>query len=140
MTIGERIKILRKSRGMTQIELGHMIGYSSTVISKMENEVRTVYWDDVVVIADVFGVETGYLIKKDTTEGTLFDSIDKDKTDSDMLKIMSIMENEVMSLKEELRAEIKSANRKLDNLISREDIRKRDKGVVSTIKEFFVGE
>lgn len=140
MTIGERIKILRKSRGMTQIELGDMIGYSSTVISKMENEVRTVYWDDVAVIADVFGVETGYLIKKDTTEGTLFDSIDKDKTDSDMLKIMSIMENEVMSLKEELRAEIKSANRKLDNLISREDIRKRDKGVVSTIKEFFVGE
>ena len=40
MTIGERVKAIRKSKHMTQKELGDILGISSVNISQIENNVR----------------------------------------------------------------------------------------------------
>lgn len=59
---GEILKNLRKSRNLTQKELGAKIGLSKAVVSKYENGLGYPTYDVLIRIAQYFGVTTDYLL------------------------------------------------------------------------------
>ena len=59
---GENLKTLRKSRNITQKELGAIIGLSKAVVSKYENGLGYPTFDVLIRIAQYFGVTTDYLL------------------------------------------------------------------------------
>ena len=59
---GENLKRLRKSRHLTQKELGSKIGLSKAVVSKYENSMGYPSFDVLIRIAQYFGVTTDYLL------------------------------------------------------------------------------
>jgi len=59
---GENFKKLRKSRNITQKELGTKIGLSKAVVSKYENGMGYPTYDVLIRIAQYFGVTTDYLL------------------------------------------------------------------------------
>lgn len=59
---GENLKKLRKSRNLTQKELGAMIGLSKAVVSKYETSMGYPTFDVLIRIAQYFGVTTDYLL------------------------------------------------------------------------------
>lgn len=59
---GEKLKQLRKSRGLTQKELGAKVGLSKAVVSKYENDLGYPSLDVIVKIASFFNVTTDYLL------------------------------------------------------------------------------
>ena len=61
-TIGERIKISRKSRGYSQDELGRLIGVQGTAIGNYERGEREPDRDTIEALADVFNTTMGWLM------------------------------------------------------------------------------
>ena len=64
--LGDRIREIRQSRGMSQVELGKRIGVSKQSISNWENENIQPSIDMLIRIAKVFSVTTDYLLSLDT--------------------------------------------------------------------------
>lgn len=60
------LKKLRKSRNLTQKELGEHIGLSKAVVSKYENGMGYPKFDILIQIAQYFGVSTDYLLGVET--------------------------------------------------------------------------
>lgn len=58
----ERLRELRRSRGLTQKELGAKIGLSKAVVSKYETGIGCPSFDVLIRIAQYFGVSTDYLL------------------------------------------------------------------------------
>lgn len=62
-TFSERVKMLRTSRNLSQIELAKAVGFSySSAIGDIERGRRTTPIDKIVAIADYFEVSVDYLI------------------------------------------------------------------------------
>lgn len=59
---GERLKRLRKERGLTQAELGSRVGLSKAVVSKYENAIGYPSYDVLIQLAAFFRVSTDYLL------------------------------------------------------------------------------
>ena len=59
---GANLRQLRKSRNLTQAELGLHVGLSKAVVSKYENSMGYPTFDMLIKIADYFGVTTDYLL------------------------------------------------------------------------------
>lgn len=63
MDTGERIKALRKARGMTQEELGNVIGVQKAAIQKYEKgTVRNIKRDSLIKLAQFFNTTPEYLL------------------------------------------------------------------------------
>lgn len=63
MTIGDKIKLLRKSKGMTQSELGEHLGVKKNAVSKWEcGRVEDIPAGKIKMMAEIFEVPTSYLI------------------------------------------------------------------------------
>lgn len=62
MTIGERIKVARKERRMTQKQLGAVSGTSETTVKQYERGVRQPRLDQLQRIADALDVPVGELL------------------------------------------------------------------------------
>lgn len=63
MTMGDRIRILRKQHRMTQAELGSKIGVGKTAIVKYEKgEVENIPRSSIQKMATLFGVSPSYLM------------------------------------------------------------------------------
>lgn len=63
MNIGERIKELRKQNGMTQTELGNVIGVQQSAIRKYEHgEITNIPSDKIEMIAKIFNVSPAYIM------------------------------------------------------------------------------
>lgn len=58
----ERLKYLRKMKGITQVELSKYLGYGYTAISNYENTVHQPDYDTLMKIAEYFGVSVDFLI------------------------------------------------------------------------------
>lgn len=63
MTVGEKIKTLRKAMGFTQTEFGKKLGVQKNAVSKWEcGQVEDVPRSKLNTMASIFGVTTSYLI------------------------------------------------------------------------------
>ena len=63
MTIGEKIKMKRKSLGLTQTELGAKLGVQKNAVSKWEcGRVDDIPSSKIKVMAQLFKVQPSYLI------------------------------------------------------------------------------
>ena len=62
MTFGERIKALRKERGMTQEELAERLSVTRQTVSKWEQGTTQPDLDRVLELGRLFGVSTDYLL------------------------------------------------------------------------------
>ena len=69
--IGERIKELRKSKKMSQSELGKFIGVSQTTVTAWENGRAEPSSSYVAKLATFFNVSTDYLLGRDPREDDL---------------------------------------------------------------------
>lgn len=69
--IGERIKELRKSKKMSQSELGKFIGVSQTTVTAWENGRAEPSSSYVAKLATFFNVSTDYLLGRDSKEDDL---------------------------------------------------------------------
>lgn len=77
---GENIKKLRKKQGLSQAELSKKIGIHTKTISKAERGVNGLSVDNLIIIAEFFGVTLDYLVKGKT-----------DNTCTDMTSIVDKM-------------------------------------------------
>lgn len=69
VSMGERIKYLRESHGMTQEELGEKIGVQKSAIRKYEKgSVENIKRSSIKIMADLFGVPPSYLMAWDEDE------------------------------------------------------------------------
>lgn len=71
--IGEKIKELRTSRGLTQSDLANIIGVTPSAISSYEISDRQPSYDILIKISTFFNVSTDYLLgitKKDIIDIT----------------------------------------------------------------------
>lgn len=59
---GERIRSLRKEKGITQSELGEQLGIVKSTVSVYETEVYEPNIETLIKMADYFGVTTDYLL------------------------------------------------------------------------------
>lgn len=60
--IGERIKLLRRQRDISQMELARHLGVSKSVVSSYENAVHFPPYDILLKMAWLFGVSTDYIL------------------------------------------------------------------------------
>ena len=65
MTIGEKISILRHDCGMSQDELAEKLDVSRQSVSKWESGKAIPDSNKVLAIAELFGVSTDYLLRKE---------------------------------------------------------------------------
>lgn len=71
MVLSEKILKLRKSKGMSQDELGEQLGVSRQSVSKWESGQATPELDKIMKIARVFDITTDYLLKPNETDELL---------------------------------------------------------------------
>jgi transcriptional regulator with XRE-family HTH domain len=67
ITIGERIKNLREKRDWSQRELAKRTKLHTSVLNRIENNLRPVKDEELVIFSDIFGVSSDYLLGNDST-------------------------------------------------------------------------
>ena len=68
MNMGSKIKMLRKSLGMTQTELGERVGVKKNAVSKWEcGRVEGIPASTLKTLASLFNVPVSYLVDDDST-------------------------------------------------------------------------
>lgn len=78
MNIGERIKSLRRQNGMTQTELGNIIGVQQSAIRKYEHgEITNIPSDKIEMIAKTFNVSPAYIMGWEETQPATPDDLER---------------------------------------------------------------
>lgn len=62
MTVGDRLKALRKEAGYTRVELANKLNMPQTTLRNYENDVREPGHDFLIMIAKEFNTTTDYLL------------------------------------------------------------------------------
>lgn len=62
VNFGERLRTLRKSRGLTQAQLSELLGGSKMMISSYESGTRFPPYPTLVKLANIYSVTTDYLL------------------------------------------------------------------------------
>lgn len=65
-----RIKQLREAAGMKQIELAEKVGVKSSSVFKWENDIGFPSAENLMVLADIFGVSTDYILGREKPQNT----------------------------------------------------------------------
>lgn len=68
MTFGEKLQALRQSAGMSQDALAERLDVSRQAVSRWERDETMPETDKAVVLADIFGVTTDYLLRPQAAE------------------------------------------------------------------------
>ena len=66
MTFGQKLQTLRQRAGMSQDVLAERMGVSRQAVSRWERDETMPDPDKIVVLADLFGVTTDYLLRQAT--------------------------------------------------------------------------
>ena len=61
-TFGQKLKLLRKNRGLTERQLGECLNFSNQSVSFWENGEREPKLDTLIAIAKFFDVSVDYLL------------------------------------------------------------------------------
>lgn|SRR5690554_1690762 len=71
--LGNILKKLRKEKGITQEELGKILGVTTSMVGMYETNARKPSYEVLLKMADYFGVSTDYLLGKssDQKEGEM---------------------------------------------------------------------
>ncbi len=77
MLNGSRLREVRKAKGLTQTELGELIGVGKSAICCYEKETRNPTLEAVIEMINVFGVSADYLLGVDF----LIKTVNKDSTE-----------------------------------------------------------
>ena len=67
MTVGDRIKELRRDNGLTQKELANAMGVTASMIGQYETGIRTPKYETLERIAKALSVSVPMLMGEDTT-------------------------------------------------------------------------
>lgn len=62
--MGHHLKELRESLHLTQIAVGHQIGLSQQVISRIERDIGTITKEQIILLADFYNVSTDYILER----------------------------------------------------------------------------
>ena len=109
MTFGEKLKLLRYEKGLTQDDMGYLLNVTKSCISCYENGSRQPSLDILVQVATYFRVSIDFLIGMDSCDSQKkINFTKKDKQFLDLLKnnptiykkIMDNPKNSVLKLKE----------------------------------------
>lgn len=76
-TIGEKIKELRKEKGVTQEELAKNIDVSTSMVGMYETDARKPSYEVLIKIATYFEVSTDYLLNVEEKLNIAIDSLNK---------------------------------------------------------------
>ena len=99
LIFGWKLKSLRLSKGLTQVELADKLGISRSNISKYENGLNFPDHDYLDRICEFFNVSKSYLIRDYTTLGDL---LDKELNEMDEEFMRNISEKEKVELAKKL--------------------------------------
>lgn len=69
MTFAEKLQMLRKEKGWSQEELAARVPISRQAVSKWEKGTAMPDTENVLALADLFGVTTDYLLREDCVSG-----------------------------------------------------------------------
>ena len=61
-TIGERVMLIRRRRGLTQQELATRAHMSKTALNRFENGLQSVYVERLATLVRILGVSADYLL------------------------------------------------------------------------------
>jgi transcriptional regulator with XRE-family HTH domain len=61
-TIGERVMLMRRRRGLNQRTLAAMAQMSPTALNRLENGLQSVYAERIATLARILGVSADYLL------------------------------------------------------------------------------
>ena len=104
------LKHIRQEKGLTQEQLGKMIGKDYSTIGKWENGTRSPIMEDVIRLSDILNIDIKSLINDNyVTDNDSFDELailfDKNKdilTESDKAVIKTIIEKRKKEIDKEL--------------------------------------
>ncbi len=91
MLNGNRLREVRKRRGLTQTELGELIGVGKSAICCYEKETRNPTLEAVIEMIHVFGVSADYLLGADYLVK---------KEDSELEEYVSLTKEEIIFIEE----------------------------------------
>lgn len=98
ITLADRLKELRKNKGLTQKDLGNILGLGKTTISMYENGNSTPNDEIKLKICDYFNISLDYLIGKSSiknySENPNFHNLDKMINNSGIHTLAAHFENE----------------------------------------------
>ena len=78
MDFGKKLKELRMQAGLTQAQLGHLIGVTKSVISFYELQERSPSPDVLIKLSQIFHVSTDYLLGLTSKETIDITGLDKE--------------------------------------------------------------
>jgi transcriptional regulator with XRE-family HTH domain len=103
MTIGDKIKELRRKRNMSQTDLGNLAGVHYSHIGKYENNQQVPSTETLKKIANVFEVPIDYLLDDDSTNSIKVSFQDEDLL-RDFKAIEQMPEDDKRTIKELINA------------------------------------
>ena len=81
MTVGDKIKYLRKSMGLNQTELGERVGVKKNAVSKWEcGRVEDIPTSTIKALANLFNVSPSYLIDEEKEQPTVSGELSLENT------------------------------------------------------------
>lgn len=72
MILAEKLTLLRKQNGLTQMDLAERLNVSRQAISRWEVGAAVPRIDILIILSDLYGTTVDYLVKDDAEVGTLF--------------------------------------------------------------------
>ena len=116
MLVGKRIKDMRLEKGMSQQELGDLIGVTKVSICGYENGTRTPSLETFCILADIFETTTDYLLGREVSvvneEGNEYiGSVSKD--DIDIIQELTHYPNLYSQLIKDVKRYVSIINKKM---------------------------
>ena len=62
--IGQKVRILRTKEGLSQVQFGKLFGMTQNMVTNIETGKRSLNYDELIKIADYYGVTTDYIIRE----------------------------------------------------------------------------
>lgn len=97
-TVGERIKIAREAAGMTQEQLGKMLGVTGVSVMRYEKNTRQPRMEQLREIADVLGVTVGYLLGYESIQSSSLINAVKNRDAREIENILGLEQGSVVSV------------------------------------------
>lgn len=72
MTLGQKLRLLRKEKGISQEKLAEQLGVSRQAVSKWELDITLPETENIIKIGNIFDVSYDYLLREDMEEKSCF--------------------------------------------------------------------